>query len=72
MTYFWARRENHFQKEICPKRTFPSDFLKLGSEILYLFLAEKRSFVCFRSDLVKLQIYWTNKDAIDLTSRHSR
>ena len=30
------------------KRTFPSDFVKLGSEILYLFLAEKLSFVvCF-------------------------
>ena len=26
---------------MCPKGTFPSDFVKLGSEILYLFLAEK-------------------------------
>ena len=28
-------------KKYCPKRTLPSDFVKLGSEILYLFLAEK-------------------------------
>ena len=28
-----------------PKRTFPSDFVKLVSKILYLFLAEKWSFV---------------------------
>ena len=27
--------------------TFPSDIVKLGSEILYLFLAEKLSFVLF-------------------------
>ena len=40
-----ARQEDHFQKRICPKRTFPSDFVKLVSEILYLFLAEKM-FVC--------------------------
>ena len=39
-----ACRDDHFQKN-CPKRTFPSDFVKLGSEILYLFLAEKWSFV---------------------------
>ena len=37
---------------MCPKRTFPSDFVKLVSEILYLFLAEKVvvccvCFVCF-------------------------
>ena len=34
---------------MCPKRTFPSDFVKLGSEIHYLFLAEKMVvflFVC--------------------------
>ena len=36
-----ARREDHFQKKISPKRTFPSDFVKLVSKILYLFLAEK-------------------------------
>ena len=40
-----ARREDHFQKRICPKRTFPSNFVKLVSKILYLFLAEKWSFV---------------------------
>ena len=40
-----ARREDHFQKEICPKQTFPSNFVKLVSKILYLFLAEKWSFV---------------------------
>ena len=37
-------REDHFQK-ICPKRTFPPDFVKLVSEVLYLFLADKRSSV---------------------------
>ena len=36
-----ARRVDHFQKKNCPKRTFPSDFVKFGSEILYLFLEEK-------------------------------
>ena len=40
-----ARREDHFQKKICPKRTFPSNFVKLVSKILCLFLAEKWSFV---------------------------
>ena len=33
-----ARQEDHFQKKICPKRTFPSNFVKLVSKILYLFL----------------------------------
>ena len=36
-----ARREDHFQKKNCPKGTFPSNFVKLVSKILYLFLAEK-------------------------------
>ena len=36
-----ARREDHFQKKNCQKRTFPSNFVKLVSKILYLFLAEK-------------------------------
>ena len=41
-----ARREDHFQKKICPKRTFPSNFVKLVSKIFYLFLAEQEwSFV---------------------------
>ena len=31
---------------MCPKRTFPSDFVKLVSKTLYLFLAEKMV-VCF-------------------------
>ena len=31
-------------KKNCPKRTIPSDFVKVGSEILYLFLAEKMVF----------------------------
>ena len=35
-----------FSKKNCPKRTFPSDFVKLGPVILYLFLAEKMV-VCF-------------------------
>ena len=42
-----ARREDHFQKKICPKRTFPSNFVKLVSKILYLFLAEKMVVCCF-------------------------
>ena len=44
-----VRWEDHFQKKICPKRTIPSDFVKLVSKILYLFLAEKMVvclFVC--------------------------
>ena len=41
-TYFYS---SLFSKKMCPKRTFPSDFVKLVSEILYLFLAEKLSFV---------------------------
>ena len=32
-------------KKYCLKRTFRSDFVKLSSEILYFFLAEKFSFV---------------------------
>ena len=42
-----ARREDHFQKKICPKRTFPSNFVKLVSKILYLFLAEKNGRLLF-------------------------
>ena len=41
-----ARRKDHFQKKICPKRTFPSNFVKLVSKILYLFLAEKMVVCC--------------------------
>ena len=41
-----ARQEDHFQKKICPKRTFPSNFVKLVSKILYLFLAEKMVVCC--------------------------
>ena len=41
-----ARREDHFQNKICPKRTFPSNFVKLVSKILYLFLAEKMVVCC--------------------------
>ena len=42
-----ARQEDHLRK-ICPKQIFPSDFVKLVSEILYLFFAEKNVvwFVC--------------------------
>ena len=47
MATFSARREDHFKKRICPKRTFPSDFVKLVSEILCLFLAEKMVVCCF-------------------------
>ena len=35
-----------FSKRNCPKRTFPSDFVKLGSEILYLYLSEKMVVCC--------------------------
>ena len=43
-----ARREDRFQKFVQNERTFPSDFVKLGSKILYLFLAKNgRLFVCF-------------------------
>ena len=47
--FFVRRARGSLFKKICPKRTFPSDFVKLGSEILYLFLAEKMvgCFVCF-------------------------
>ena len=31
---------------MCPKRTFPSNFVKLVSKILYLFLAEKMVVCC--------------------------
>ena len=41
-----ARRDDHFQKN-CQKRTFRSDFVKFGSEILDLVLAENWSFVLF-------------------------
>ena len=41
-----ARQEDHFQKKVCPKRTFPSNFVKLVSKILYLFLAEKMVVCC--------------------------
>ena len=38
----------------CPKRTFLSDFVKFGSEILYLFLAEKVVVCCFVCFVVTL------------------
>ena len=46
MASFSARREDHFQNKDCPKRIFTSDFVKLGSNILYLFLAEKMVVCC--------------------------
>ena len=46
MAFDSARQEDHFQKKICPKRTFPSNFVKLVSRILYLFLAEKMVVCC--------------------------
>ena len=47
MASFSARQEDHFQKKLS-ERAFCLDFIKLGTEILYLFLAEKWSFVvCF-------------------------
>ena len=48
MASFSARREDHFLFCCCLKRTFPSDFVKLGSEILYLFSVENGlSFLLF-------------------------
>ena len=41
-----ARREDHFQKKNCTKRTLPSNFVKLVSKILHLFLAEKMVVCC--------------------------
>ena len=41
-----TRREDHFQKKTYPKRTFPSNFVKLVSKILYLLLAEKIVVCC--------------------------
>ena len=49
-----ARREDHFKKKICPKRTFPSNFVKLVSKILYLFLAEKMVVCCLFVCLLQL------------------
>ena len=55
-----ARREDHFQKKICPKRTFPSNFVKLVSKILYFiwlpfFLIE--AFVELRKMLSRKKLY---------------
>ena len=47
MESFSSCQEDHFQKNACLKRTFPPDFVKLGSEILNLFLAEKMVVCCF-------------------------
>ena len=41
-----ARQKDHFQKKMCPKRTFSSNFVKLISKILF-FLAEKIVVFCF-------------------------
>ena len=38
---FSGSSRGSFSKLFCLKRRFPSDFVKLGSEILYLILAEK-------------------------------
>ena len=43
--YFFGSSRGSFSKKNCRKRIIRSDFVKLGSEILYLFLAEKWSFV---------------------------
>ena len=52
-----ARREDYFQKRICPKRTFPSNFVKLVSKILYLFLAEKMVVCCLLLLLLFVAIF---------------
>ena len=40
MASFSACREDHFEKRV-QNGPFPSDFVKLGSKIIYLFFAEK-------------------------------
>ena len=57
-----ARREDHFQKKICPKRTFPSNFVKLVSKIVYLFLAEKMVVCCLLLLLLLLLFVATLSD----------
>ena len=46
-----------FSNKNCPKRIFPSDFVKFCSEILYLFLAEKWS-VCFVATLSDFGLFF--------------
>ena len=44
-----ARREDHFQKKICPKRTFPSNFVK-WSQKYFIYFWQKNGrllFCCF-------------------------
>ena len=48
---FFGSSRGSFSK-ICPKRTFLSGFVELGSEILYLFLSEKMV-VCFVCSFVR-------------------
>ena len=38
-----ARRKDHFQKKNCPKRTFPSNFVKLVSKIYTLFIFGRKN-----------------------------
>ena len=40
-----ARREDHFQKKICPKRTFPSNVVKIGLKNT-LFISGRKMVVC--------------------------
>ena len=51
-----ARQEDPFHKN-CPKRTFPSNFVKLFSKILYLFLAEKIVVCCCLFVCLLLQLF---------------
>ena len=52
--FFGSSRES-FSKKNCPKRNIPTDFVKFGPEILYLFLAEKR--YSYSADLLDLLRY---------------
>ena len=45
-THFFRLVERIIFFKKCPKRIFPSEFVKLGSEILFLFLAEKLVVCC--------------------------
>ena len=70
---FSARLEDNFQKKICPNLTSPLDFVKFGSEILYLFLAEKIVvcclFVCFVAILSDFCLLFLTRICASLGSR---
>ena len=54
---FLAYQENNFQKTNCPKWTLHSDFVKLGSKILYLFQNEVKKVLDWRILLLKSMFF---------------